>query len=108
MLQYALHTRSRLERAQEVDDFLLLLGTQLIELVNDLIGLAARAFVIADGFNQVRRAPIVKEEDPLPYAPKRSGSEFVRASATLRNAISQTFTHVVDEEVGPEVYRLVR
>ena len=97
-----------LESAQEVDDSLLLLSAQLIELVDDLVGLAATAFVSPDGFNQVGCASIVNEEDPLPDAPKRSGSELVWASATLCNAISETFTHVVDKEVGPEVCRLVR
>jgi hypothetical protein len=59
----------------------LLLSAQLIELGDDFIGFAARAFVSPDGFNQAGCASIVKEEDPLPDAPKRSGSELVRASA---------------------------
>ena len=87
---------------------LLLLSFQLIESVDDRIGFAAAAFVSPDGFNQVRCASIVKEVDPLPDAPKRSRSELVWAGAALCNAIGETLTHVVDQEVGPEVYRLVR
>ena len=42
-----------LERAQEVDDSLLLFGAQLIEVVDNAIGLAAFALVRQDGLYQV-------------------------------------------------------
>jgi len=97
-----------LEGAQEIDDFLLLLHTQLIEVFDDLIGLAALAFVSADGFDQIGCASIMKEEDALPRAPERSGAELVGAGAALRDAVGEALAHVVDDEIGPEVRRLVR
>lgn len=96
------------ERAQEIDDSLLLFDAQLIELVDDLVGLAAAAFVSPDGFNQVGSATVVEKEVALADAPERCSPELVWASAALRNAIGEAFTHVVNEQVGPEVRRLVR
>jgi len=50
----------------------------------------------------------VKEEDPLSNAPERGCPELVRAGGALRNAVGETFAHVVDEQVGQELRRLVR
>src|SRR5262249_3959184 len=97
-----------LERAKEIDDFLLLLRAQFIEMFNDLIGLAAPALVSADGFHQIGRAAIVQEENALADTPERSGSELVWASAALRDAIGERFAHVVDEQVRPKMCRSVR
>ena len=44
-----------LERAQEIDDFLLLLSSQPIEMFDDLICLATTALVISDGVHEVGR-----------------------------------------------------
>src|SRR5215471_5093774 len=92
-----------LERPQEIDDFLLLLNTQLIEMFDDLICLAAAALVILDGFHQVSRASIMEEEDALSGAPERSGSELVGTGPTLRNAIGQAVAHVVDNKVRVKI-----
>ena len=42
-----------LEGAQEIDDFLLLLHFELVEVVDDPIGLAAFTFVRPDGLNEI-------------------------------------------------------
>ena len=86
----------RLERAQEVDNLLLLLGLQPLEVLDDLIGLAAVAFVLFDRFYQVIRPSVVQEEDALSYSPEGSGSEFVGAGGALGDVVGQAFTHVVD------------
>ena|ERR1022692_520432 len=90
---------SVLERPQEIDDSLLLLGAQLIEMFDDLTCLAARTPMISDGVYQVGRPSIMEEEDALSDAPQRSGSELVRPGAPLRDAVGQAFAHVVDQKV---------
>jgi hypothetical protein len=74
---------------------------------DDLICLAAKALVISDGFHQVGRPSIMKEEDALSDAPERGGSELVGAGATLRDAVGEAFAHVVDEKVGVKIRRLI-
>jgi hypothetical protein len=54
---------------------------------DDPICLAATAPMILDGLHQVGGPSIVEEEDALPDAPERSGSEFIGSSATLCDAI---------------------
>ena len=96
-----------LERPQEIDNLLLLLSAQLIEMFDDLIGLAARALVVSDGVYQVARSSVMEEEDALSDAPEGSGSKLVGAGAPLRDAVGQTFAHVVDEKVGEKIRRLI-
>jgi hypothetical protein len=76
-------------------------------MVDDLIGFAAVALVGLDGLDQVGRASIMQKEDALSDAPQRSRSEFVWASAALRNPIGQAFAHVVNEQIGKKIYRLI-
>ena len=90
----------RLERSQEVDDILLLLGGQPIKALNDSIGLATGTQVLFDGLHQAACPSVMKEKDALPNAPERGSSELVGAGATLRDAVRKTSTHVVDEEIG--------
>src|SRR5258707_9665545 len=96
-----------LKRPQEINDVLLLLSSQPIETVDDLICLAAITLVISDGFHQVGRPSIVEEEDALSDAPERSGSELVVPGTTLRDAVGEAFAHVVDEKVGVKIRRLI-
>ena len=58
-----------LQRAQEVQNFLLLRGTEAIEIVLHRGGFAAIAGVGLDGRVQVGGAAIVQQKDPLPQAP---------------------------------------
>ena len=76
-------------------------------MLDDPICLAAVAPVIPDGLHQVGRPSIVQEEDALSDAPQRSGSELVRASATLRDAVGKPFAHVVDEKVRIKICCLI-
>src|SRR5271167_2829240 len=94
------------ERPQEIDDLLLFLSAQPVEIVDDLIGLAASAAVSSDGVYQVGRPPVMEEEDALSHAPEGSGAEFVGAGAALRDAVGETFAHVVDEKVREKIRRL--
>ena len=103
-----LKTLFSLERPQEIDDVLLLLSSQPIEMFDDLICLAANAPVISDGFHKVGRPSIMEEENALSNAPKRSGPELVRASATLRDAVGETFPHVVNDKIRVKIRRLIR
>jgi hypothetical protein len=82
-----LKTLVSLERTQEIDDFLLLLSSERIEMLDYFICLAANAPVISDGLHEVGRSSVMEEEDALSDAPERSGSELVRAGATLRDAV---------------------
>src|SRR5258707_2356449 len=96
-----------LKRPQEINDVLLLLSSQPIETFDDLICLAAIALVISDGFHEVGRPSIMEEEDALSDAPERSGSELIRAGTTLRDAVGEAFTHVVDVKVRVKIRRLI-
>ena len=93
---------------QKINDLLLLLPLQPVELINDVIGLASFATVFPDGVDQIGRSSVMKEEDALAEAPERSGSELVGAGAALRNAVGEAFAHVVDEEIGEKIDRLIR
>jgi hypothetical protein len=95
------------ERPQEIDDVLLILGGQPTEALDNSTCLASFALMRPDGLHQVGRASVVEEKDALPDAPERGGSEFIGSGTALRNAVSEAFSHVVNEEVGPEVRRLV-
>ena len=92
-----------LERAQKVDDVLLLPGVELVELLDDLIRLAAMTPVGLERVDQVRRSPVMEEEDALPDAPERSGSELIGACGALGDAVFETAAHVVNEKIGVEV-----
>ena len=96
-----------LERTQEVDDFLLLLSSERIEVFDYFICLAANAPVISDRLHEVGRSSVMEKEDALSDAPERSGSELVRASATLRDAIGESFPHMVDDKVRVKIRRLI-
>ena len=102
-----LKTLFSLEGPQEINDFLLLLNSQPDEMFDDLICLAAIALVISDGFHQVGRPSIMEEEDALSDTPERSGSELVRAGATLRDSVGEAFAHVVNEKVRVKIRRLI-
>ncbi len=96
-----------LERTQEIDDFLLLLSSQLIEMFDDLICLAATALVISDGVHEVGRSSVMEEEDALSDAPERSCAELVGAGTTLRDAVGEAFAHVVDDKVRVKIRGLI-
>ncbi len=59
----------RSQRAQEIDDVLLLGRTEPVESIHYHIRLAALTPMRLDGLDQVTRAPIVQEVDALSDAP---------------------------------------
>lgn len=86
-----------LERAEEIDQFLLLLSGQAIEMFDDPVCFAAVAAMIADGFDEIGGAAIMQEEDALSNAPERSGAELVGSGGSLGDAIGEAFAHVVND-----------
>jgi hypothetical protein len=86
---------------------LLLLNAQPIEMIDDRVCLAATTSMSLDCLDQIRGSPVVQEEYALPNTPERSGPKLIWACAALRDAVRQTLSHVVDDKVRPEVYRLI-
>ena len=76
-------------------------------MVDDLVCLAIVAPVGFDSLHQIACPSVMEEKDALPDTPERSCSELIGASATLRDAVRKTSTHVVDEEIGEEIHSLV-
>src|SRR2546426_2947675 len=96
-----------LQRAQEVENVLLLLYSQPTETFDDPVCLATAALVGIDRLPQISGASVMEEKDALPYTPKRSRLERIRAGASLRDTVRKTFAHVVDQEIGEQVHRLI-
>ena len=92
-----------LERAQEIEQILLLLVVQSLKEADHAIGLRTGTGMRLYGCEQAtirgRGAAIVKKEDALSQTPQRRGAEFIRASSALGHIISETRTHVVDQEI---------
>src|SRR5258707_13963529 len=99
--------KGRLERAQEVDDILLLFGAEPVETSDDLIRLTAAATVCFDSRDEVGCPTVTEKENALPDTPEWRCSEFVRLRRALRDAVPKTLAHVVEEKIGEEVHRLV-
>src|SRR5882762_3121288 len=97
-----------LQRPQEVDHVLLLLGAQVEEVVHHPIRFAAFAGMQADCVNQVSGPPVVQEEDALANTPQRRGPKFVRSCRALSNAVRQSLPHVMHQQIGEQVHRLAR
>ena len=89
------------------ENVLLLLYSQPTETFDDPVCLATAALVGIDRLPQIAGASVMEEKHALPYTPKRSRSERIRAGASLRDTVRKTFTHVVDQEIGEQVHRLI-
>ena len=98
---------TRLERAQEVKNILALARLQTIEMFDDFTCLAIFALMGFDNLDQIGGPPIVEEKDALPDAPQRSRSELIGPGAALSDAVGETSTHVVDEEVREKIRSLI-
>src|ERR671922_788528 len=87
--------RNDLERAQEVQQILLGRFGQRVETIDHGVGLGglelrvARALVGADGREQVGRAPVMQEKDPLAKTPQRGRAELVTGRGALRDLVGQ-------------------
>ena len=66
------------QRAQKIEYFLLLLGTQVAKVLFNVGRFAAMALVSLDGSDQVGSAAVVQEEDALAQPPERRGAELDR------------------------------
>ena len=60
-----------------------------------------------DGLQEVVGATIVQKEDALAQSPQGRRTKLVRAGIALNDVISQYRPHVVDEEIGEQIRRLV-
>ena len=60
-----------------------------------------------DRLAQVRGAPVVQEEQPLSQSPQGSGAKLPPARLSLGDPVGQPRAHVVDQEVGEEIHRLI-
>src|SRR5207244_13522118 len=89
-----------LQRAQEVQNVLLLAGGQL--LVEDCLhggGFPTVALMRLDSTEQVAATTVVEEEDALAQAQQGGCAELVAAGAALGDVVCQYRTHVVDIDV---------
>ena len=80
----------RLQRAQEIEQVLLLALRQAVKDSDDAVGFRALAGVGFDGLEQVGSSSVVQEEDSLAESPQGRGAEFVRACGALRNSVGQS------------------
>src|SRR6476659_4094997 len=83
-----------LQRAQEVEQVLLLELGEAVEPRNHLIRLGAGACMLADRVLQVVAAPVVQEEDALTDPPQRRGAEFPARGRSLRDVVGEADAHV--------------
>src|SRR5438034_5856641 len=56
---------------------------------------------------KIIRSSVVEEENPLPKAPQRCGSEFIGAGVALNHVICQAGSHVVHQQIRKKIRRLV-
>src|SRR5947209_3763521 len=92
-----------LQRAQEVQDVLLLGHGKVVEIGLCRVGFGPRAVVGFDRSIQVFGAAVVQEEDPLSQAPQGSRAELVSTRATLGDVVVQRRTHVMDLQVAEQI-----
>ena len=89
-------SRHRLERPKEVDDVLSLLSFQPVEMFDYSGCLAAWTSVGFDSLHQIACPSVMEEKHAFPNTPQRSCSELIGARTTLRDAVRENSTHVVD------------
>ena len=71
-----------------------------VEVVYDLVGQTRDSRVSPNCPQEVCCPTIVQEEYALTDTPERRRAKFLSVCATLRNAVRQPRTHVVDQQVG--------
>ena len=89
-----------LKSTQKVQNVLLVRGRQRVEIANDIMGFRLRIVVRSDRGEQIARASIVQEENPLTDAPQWCGTKLAAARLPLRNTISQVVAHIVELKVA--------
>jgi hypothetical protein len=102
-------SRSLSQRAQKIQQVLLILYREPPVVVDHSISLGIRIVVIPvarmrmDGLNQICGPAIVQEEDSLAQAPERGGAELVASGSSLADVVRETRPHVVQDQIGKEV-----
>src|SRR5437867_11899023 len=103
----------RLQRAQEVQQMMLVAVAETLELEDHRVRLRRPELAVAaaamgeDGLHQVSRAAVVQEEDPLAEPPEGRGPELVAPRNPLDDVVGQPRSHIVDEQVREKVDVLV-
>ena len=91
------------KRPQEQDQVLLILSRQLFVVFDDSVSLASLTCVRLDGLQQTRCATIVQEEHSLADSPQGGRTELVRAGISLRDAVREARTHVMQAQIGEKI-----
>jgi hypothetical protein len=85
---------AKLQRAQEIQDVLLLRLRHLVEAHDYSIRFRMESFAITgmflNGREQIRRSAVVQKKNPLSDAPQRRRAELVWAGMTLHDAVGQS------------------
>ena len=103
----------RLQGTQKVKKVLLLIVPERIEVPDDCVrfrGVAGKetpALVRANRLPKIRGSSVMQEEKPMSQSPQRGGAKFPGARLSLRDSIGQPWAHVMDQQVGEEVHRLI-
>src|SRR5262247_556170 len=98
-----------LQRAQEVQEILLVALAKAVVVVDDAVRLRGRvsrvapAPVLLDRLDEIAGAPVVEEEDPLSEAPQRRGPELVGPGPSLAHAVREPGAHPVHHQVRKEI-----
>src|SRR5580704_7104389 len=96
-----------LQRAQEIQNLLLLAVAEVAEVLLDGSGFAAMARVRRDSSVQIRSATVVQEEDPLSQSPQGRRAELVAARAALRHVVRQARAHVMNLDIRVRRHRSI-
>src|SRR5260370_7420440 len=88
---------SGLQRAQEINQVLLIPGAQIEEIVHHAIRLAALTGMEPDPLNQVPAPSLVQKESALTDTPQRCRTEFVQSRRALGNPVRQSRAHMMHE-----------
>jgi len=103
----------RLQGTQKVENVLLLIVPERIEDPDDCVrfrcvkGKEIPAAMRLDRLAQVRRSSVMQEEQPLSQTPQRGSAKLPGARLSLRDSVGQPWAHVMDQQVGEEIHRLV-
>ena len=58
-------------------------------------------------FEQILRSAVMKEEDSLPEAPQGRCAKLIATRIALADIISQSRTHIVQQQIGKQIDVLV-
>src|SRR5689334_19240305 len=94
------------ERAQEIEEVLLVLAGERVEQADHRVGFGAWARVSLDRREQSAvvgsGAAVVQEENALPRSPERRGAKLIGSGGALADLIRQPRPHVMHRQVGGE------